>query len=87
MRVSGHCSDFHYFRRIFGFFEVETETFLRVTPLIPQFRRCPGFQKEAVRVTPENVPFEGVYSDLIIAFLADNVAPRRKAIVVVLRAK
>ena len=33
----------------------KTETFLRATPLIPQYRRYPGFQKEAVRVTPENV--------------------------------
>ena len=41
-------------------FVLETETFLRVTPVIPQFRRYPGFQKEAVRVTPEMFNFSGV---------------------------
>ena len=38
---------------IYGFYFKETETFLRVTPFIPQFRRYPGFQKEAVRETPD----------------------------------
>ena len=52
MRVSIHCFYFHSFRRIYGFYYLKTETFLRVTPVIPQFRRYPGFQKEAVRVTP-----------------------------------
>ena len=37
--------------------DLKTETFLRVTPVIPQFRRSPVFQNEAVRVTPENFQF------------------------------
>ena len=47
---------FSFIPQDFCFFVLKTETFLRVTPLIPQFRRPPRFQKEVVRVTPRFSP-------------------------------
>ena len=43
---------FSFFPQDLWFLLLKTETTLRVTPVIPQFRRYPGFQKEAVRETP-----------------------------------
>ena len=37
----------------------KTETFLRATPLIPQFRRYPGFQREIVSATLEILQISG----------------------------
>ena len=39
----------------------KNRTFLRATPLIPQFRRYPGFQRETVRATLENCNFSGAW--------------------------
>ena len=39
---------------------LRTETFLRATPVIPQFPRFPGFQREAVRATLEKLQSSGV---------------------------
>ena len=40
---------------------IKTETFLRATPLLPQFRRYPGFQREIVQATLENCNISWVF--------------------------
>ena len=69
---------FSLFARFMVFIS-KTETFLRATPLILQFRRYPGFQREAVRATLENCNFQGFTVLRSLTFLADLVAPLWKA--------
>ena len=60
------------------FLSQKTETFLRATPLIPQFRRYPGFQREIVRATLGKLHFQGFYSVLIISLLPAGIRAKEE---------